>query len=151
MPIGRPTLQRFLDLVDIQDRHWLWLGKPTNKGYGQFWDNGPVLAHIWSYKHFVGPVPKEHVLHHICEIGLCVRPECLTTKTRSIHSYDHRIVAPSILMGLNSNKTNCPQGHPYDRENTGYGTRGAKAGVYRYCKICHRDKALAAYHGGVCS
>lgn len=38
----------------------------------------------------------------------------------------------------NANKTHCPRGHAYSRENTGSDGRGA-----RRCKTCHREKAAA--------
>jgi hypothetical protein len=39
----------------------------------------------------------------------------------------------------NKNKTHCPQGHPYDEENT------IIDGASRKCRICKRSKAQARY------
>ena len=36
-------------------------------------------------------------------------------------------------------RTHCPQGHPYDQENTGYAYKGAEK-EHRYCRACRKAK-----------
>lgn len=39
-------------------------------------------------------------------------------------------------------RTHCPSGHPYDRENTIY--KRQDGGVVRVCRICRRDQSREA-------
>lgn len=43
------------------------------------------------------------------------------------------------MRSFNGQKTHCPQGHPYDEQNTAYTnvTRRGKQYVYRTCRKCH--------------
>src|ERR1051325_8127712 len=67
----RPIMERFWSFV-AQDAAgcWLWTGSCNRKGYAKFNDgkrNG-VLAHKFSYMHFVGPIPEGYELDHLCRI-----------------------------------------------------------------------------------
>ncbi len=84
-----PNIQRFMEKIYITDSHWLWTAATNNKGYGCFWDNETrrvELAHVWSYKHFIGPVPSGYDVHHNgCPYKHCVRPGCLQPLSRMEH------------------------------------------------------------------
>lgn len=43
----------------------------------------------------------------------------------------------------NAEKTHCPNGHPYDAENTRFEKRGGRVG--RKCKVCESERKRAAY------
>lgn len=56
------------------DGHWIWQGKPNNGGHGQI-DGHPAHRIVWEL--LVGPLAPGAILHHTCEIKLCVRPMCM--------------------------------------------------------------------------
>lgn len=67
---------------------WLWTGGVASMGYGQM--RKDVRAHVWSHTHFNGPVPEGHLVRHICDNKLCVRPDHLTTGTQADNVHDMR-------------------------------------------------------------
>lgn len=87
-------------------------------------------AHRVSYEHLVGPVPDGMQLDHLCRNRTCVNPEHLEPVTAA----ENRRRAAVLI-------TACPQGHPYDEDNTGIANTGQ-----RYCRTCNRSRALARYH-----
>lgn len=73
---------------------WLYKGTIQAGGYG--FTAKPLgdtrYAHVQAYEAANGPVPKGHVLHHLCEQKACVRPSHLEDVTRAHHaSIHHRL------------------------------------------------------------
>lgn len=66
---------------------WPWIGTVDPKGYGHF--NGRY-AHRVAWGHVNGPIPPGQVLHHICGIRHCVRPDHLEPKERGTHIAEHQ-------------------------------------------------------------
>lgn len=63
---------------------WLWVGAISNSGYGTFtFEGNTKRAHREAYKFCVGPIPKGHVLMHICDNPRCVNPIHHTTGTQA--------------------------------------------------------------------
>lgn len=131
-------LRRFCEKIEV-DRNgcWLWKGALDEDGYGFFHVGYPShsrRAHLVSYEHFVGPVPKGLTLDHLCRVRPCVNP----THTESV------TLATNVMRGegpapLNAAKTLCVKGHPLDGENTGYSRASRKRGgtaKHRFCRIC---------------
>jgi hypothetical protein len=106
---------------------WIWQGRIDYKGYGR---RGDDLAHRLSYQQHVGPIPAGLQLDHLCRVRACVNPTHLEPVTNA----ENQRRSPLV----NSAKTHCPKGHPYDEENT---YRWRKA---RHCRSCKAD-AVARY------
>lgn len=147
-----PIIERFLDKVSPEPNSgcWLWLGTRQRTGHGSFYvgpcpnEYGPhpcTTAHRVAYILFRGSIPKGLEIHHRCNTPSCVNPEHLTPLSRKEH-----IPFGSVFSAVNSRKTHCPKGHPYNTENTYYGTQKcgkSGRGVNRRCNVCRREKAAA--------
>lgn len=73
--LGIPARVRFLRKVEVLPNGcWEWNATTTRKGYGLFHDGKMVAAHVWSFKHFVGPIPDGLQLDHLCHTD---DPSCL--------------------------------------------------------------------------
>ena len=134
MPISTATsdLDRFLAKVDIQPNGcWLWTGHVNCWGYGIFSiKSKPIKAHRFIYELYHGPIPPSLTVDHRCRNRACVNPSHLRLATnrqncRSGDTGKH-----------NKIKTHCPQGHPYNEENT-YVYLTKDGNYLRSCRICH--------------
>ena len=115
--------------IDPETGCWHWQGATQPRGYGTMPANGQkgILAHRFAYETFIGPIPDGHELDHLCRNRSCVNPAHLEPVT---HSENVRRGNGAAFW---RNKTQCPQGHPYDEENTYFDGRG-----YRRCRACSR-------------
>lgn len=126
---------------------WLWTGAVgRDDGYGVFHversgkTSRTRKAHIVAFNLTAGDVPDGLELDHLCCVRQCVRPSHLEPVTR----------LENLARGGHNNryKITCPQGHPYDAENTRWGKRRPE----RHCRECHRAHSLAYWrrkHGKV--
>lgn len=131
------TLSRFEDkYVVCPTGCWVWMGCKLPRGYGRFWkDGGMRLAHRVAYELFTGPIPDGLQLDHLCRVPGCVNPAHLEAVTHAEN------VRRGDRTRYNADKTHCPQGHPYDEENTFIYSDGR-----RECRICNRRRSLSYYH-----
>ncbi len=119
-------------------------GLIDNYGYGRIEYAGGVKAHRAAYELFIGPIPDGMTLDHechnrsgctitdrTCPHRRCVNPEHLAPKP----SGDNTLSSPNTIASINAAKTHCPQGHPYDEENTYVGPKYGD----RQCRICRAD------------
>jgi len=148
MSKSRSLEDRFWEKVgphDDPNACWLWLAgtvKSTDKlRYGQFWvDGGYVYAHRLSYEmyHHVS-IPKGMTIDHVkargCTSTLCVNPHHLEVVTQKVN-----VLRGDTLAAKEVKATHCPQGHPYNEENTGV------SGGKRHCRICQRECSLKRYY-----
>lgn len=70
---------------------WLWLAAANRDGYGAFAPGDsrpPVLAHRWSFAHFVGPIPERQNVLHRCDTPCCVNPSHLFLGDQSANVLD---------------------------------------------------------------
>ena len=83
---------------------------------------------------FIGPPPPGLEVCHQDGDGLNNVLDNLRWGTRSDNVRD------AIRHGTNTwiSRTHCPQGHPYDTENTSIGRRG-NGRTFRVCRICSRE------------
>ena len=136
------TVQRFWSKIEFTDACWLWTAGLFANGYGAFRSGTKhVKVHRYAYEFCVGPIPEGLDLDHLCHNEdqscaggptclhrSCVHPGHLEPATRSENCRRGNT-------GLNhSSKTECPQGHPYDEQNT------AIYNGHRYCKTCQRER-----------
>ena len=134
-----PAPARFMRRVSVghPGGHWIWLGASTVSAggarYGMFTDHYRQRgAHRWSYEHFVGPIPPGLQIDHLCRVTLCVNPEHLEPVTAQENQ-----LRGATLAAANAAKTECPDGHPYNQENT-WLYRG-----HRHCRECGRRQHRA--------
>lgn len=123
--------ERFWSKVDRRgdDECWEWTASRNHFGYGKFSKgNSWVRAHRFSWELANGPIPDGLVIDHLCRNTACVNPAHLEPVT-------HR---ENVLRGCGpvaraARATHCPQGHPYDEENT---YRRPVTG-HRSCRACN--------------
>jgi len=108
---------------------WLWIASRNSAGYGTFgWNNTGVGAHrVAAEVAEGGQLPDGYVPDHKCRNRLCVNPYHMEIVTYSENSVRANKVGKA--MGA---KTHCPQGHPYDEDNT-YWHPGRR---HRQCRAC---------------
>jgi hypothetical protein len=134
----RPILDRFVDFIDFNladndNGCWQWLGSQKSKGYGAFAVDGKTMcAHRVSWELAVGPIPAGMEMDHLCRNPGCVNPDHLEVVTRRENS-----LRGMSFAGVNARKTHCPQGHPYDEENTSTNTTTGG----RLCRSCCRARS----------
>lgn len=142
--MGKPTPEeRFWTRVEKTPTCWIWLGRKSATGYGQFdIGNRTEQAHRWAYKRYIGPIPDDLPLDHLCRNRACVNYErCLEPVT----SWENTHRSPIAPAAVNARKTHCPKGHPYDATNTRW-YRHVGGWIARQCWTCRRKKGLASYH-----
>ncbi|MDX2948179.1 HNH endonuclease signature motif containing protein [Streptomyces caniscabiei] len=117
----------------------------NSRGYGQIRTNGvPTYTHRVVYQAVVGPIPEGMLIDHRChnwDVGCLGGESCL--HRRCINPYHLEAVTPQenqhrsphTFASIQSAKTHCPQGHPYDGTNT-Y-VRPDNGG--RQCRQCRRS------------
>lgn len=134
-----PTIERITRSVEVDDFGcWLW-GKCLNAyGYGQIRMSvdaaGRRLAkartrgvHLMAYEQFVGAVPRGLQIDHLCRIRRCCNPAHLEAVTSRVNTLRGRGISVRCAA-----VTECPQGHPYDENNT----RTRSTRISRECRTC---------------
>lgn len=119
-----------------------------SKGYARVRDfrepagsSKKIYAYRLAWEMYYGePFPADRVARHLCgwgQIG-CVNPLHVTPGTQAENIADMiqmgRFNPPSGSEHFHGKKTHCPQGHPYDEENTYVTSRG-----YRDCRTCQKE------------
>lgn len=102
-----------------------WIGSVRTRGYGRTSVGGKsVYTHRLAYELARGPIPNGMVIDHLCRNRRCCNPDHLEVVTNRENIRRGIGITATI-------KTHCPQGHPYDAENTRINRRGKKV-----CRAC---------------
>ncbi|HXI40825.1 MAG TPA: HNH endonuclease [Bryobacteraceae bacterium] len=67
------------------DTCWLWAGVRVG-AYGNYYG---TPAHRAAYERAYGPLEPESILHHVCRVKHCVRPEHLALTDKQEHGLIH--------------------------------------------------------------
>lgn len=115
---------------------WQWTGTINGGrggGYAYLYIGNHIYikAHRWAYEHFVGKIPPDKEIDHLCRNRSCVNPDHLEAVYPQINNLRGVGAAAN-----NAKKNYCPRGHIYD-------ILTVRA---RRCSICEREMKLASYH-----
>jgi len=111
-------------------------GRNSKYGYGQCSFQGKSwLAHRLSFYLSTGINPGSLQVMHLCDFSLCINPKHLALGTGSDNMRD----AARKRRMHGQQKTHCPHGHEYTKENT-YFTSPKNGGLSRGCRICKRRR-----------
>jgi hypothetical protein len=123
---------------------WIWnsatVGKSPDKQYGCVGDTEPErLVHrlVFLLTHGRRATPQAA---HSCGRSRCFNPDHIYEATQSQNEADKMIHGTqvkdtSVFGDYQRNKDSCPQGHPYDEDNTYVDPKGG-----RRCRTCHREE-----------
>ncbi len=130
---GEHLQQRLWNRLEQVGSCLLWTDTLYPNSAGQMridGENVPVHCKVYELSH--GRIPDGYDVGHTCHAetchGFCIHMKCIEQA--------HLVALPHMPSGggfLNSQKTACPLGHPYDDSNTYRKTDDA-----RMCRECHR-------------
>jgi len=110
-----------------------WAGRLDRNGYGRLDREGRAwYVHRWVWSLVYGPIPDGLYLCHRCDTPACYRVDHLFLGTQRDNLAD--MTTKGRRRNGNEVKTQCPQGHPYDEDNTYINPRG-----HRDCRACRRE------------
>ena len=150
---------------DFVGQHWEFVKKILSES--EFKDNGCILYRThWATRPCItykkrtryaarrlwellyGEIPKGLSTLHSCDNGYCINLDHIrlgTQKENIQDMLDRNRMRPNMEIGrLQSTKTHCPNGHPYNEEHTLVLYRDGKF-RNRYCKTCKNTRRNARY------
>ena len=87
-----------------------------------------ILTHRAMYELYVGQIPLDLTIDHLCRNTACGNPKHLRILTLLENCKDNGW----------ARKTHCPQGHEYTVENTYYEKRN-NGKLRRHCRTCRQE------------
>lgn len=89
-----------------------------------------IYVHRYIWERDVGLIPEGMVIDHQCRNPACCNVNHLRVVTVKVNATENVV---GCCWQLLSARTHCPQGHPFDEENTFWRADGG-----RRCKACHK-------------
>lgn len=135
---GDPALPgRIWDRLETNaDGCWLWTGGQNGKGYGQLLLAGRRwYVHRLVYDVLIASIPPELTIDHLCRVRHCANPSHLEAVPNRVN-----LLRGDTIVAHCAAKIACPQGHPYDADNT-YRDRGQRS-----CRACVTARQRRRYH-----
>lgn len=133
-PLPTSAEDRFAKKLELAPTGCIeWTGGKTAAGYGSFAVDTSHrgakkdMAHRWAYEFYVEPIPTGFDIDHLCRNKSCVNPDHLEPVTRR-----ENVLRAAALI------THCPQGHPYNDDNTITNQQG-----HRKCRACAKARDIA--------
>lgn len=106
----------------------MWKGERQRDGYGTFRTaSRNFRAHRVAYELARGHIPAGLQIDHLCGVRACVNPAHMEAVTHRENVLRSSLTPP----GINSRKTHCAVGHPYDDANTIHRKDGGRS-----CRKC---------------
>jgi hypothetical protein len=116
---------------------WMWEGF-EHKGYGRFHIEGRTFrAHRWAYTNFVGKIPTNKVIDHLCRNTLCVRPSHLEAVSQR-----ENVLRGEGPASVYARRSHCSKGHLYSEDTPVVGNT-------RRCRQCANDWSKGTNSKGV--
>lgn len=118
---------------------WLWTGTYSSTGYGHvtYVDKGVQVKsspHRLSHELYIGPIPAGYHVDHLCRNRACCNPDHLEAVTPRVN----QARSPIALATINSAKTHCKWGHPFEGDNLYVYPSGGRG-----CRECMRSAQKA--------
>lgn len=101
-------------------------------------DGGRILLHRYLYQELIGPIPDGMLLIKNCSAGGCQNP-----RHRELSASTGGINPLPYAAAVNAAKTECPERHPYSKENT-YTHTDKNGNTHRRCKTCTIERVRKA-------
>ena len=109
---------------------WQWIGHTNSNGYGVI-DifKKKFFAHRISYIKYVGAIPINLQLDHLCRNRKCVNPDHLEAVTQQTN-----LLRGKTVVAKQAKQTHCINNHEFNDVNT-YRYKNK-----RYCKVCRKNR-----------
>lgn len=119
---------------------WEWQRFVNPHGYGttSYYGRRGTPAHRAMYMEFVGPIPEDLTLDHLCHTQDATCRGGTTCVHRRCVNPEHMDPVPSdvnVSRGVIARRTHCPVGHPYGGDNLILTSNGGRA-----CRECARQR-----------
>lgn len=134
----RPVIERILKKINVTTSGcWESGYSVQSNGYTQIQlkhKTGSVHRIMYNFYH--GELVKGLQINHTCKNKICCNPlhlEQVTPRENTNYSRTEMMKAISKRIEHNSQKTQCPYGHPYSGDNLYLGYRS------RHCRTCMKN------------
>lgn len=115
----------FIARMKVDGSCWIWTGAKDRYGYGKCGLLNQWTAHRVSFILFVGPIPNDKQIDHLCRNRMCVNPNHMELVTLK-----ENVLRGEGFTAKHKRKTHCIRGHEFTPENTYIRPKG------RECRKC---------------